>query len=400
MLNDPAIPTTRADHWLFMAVTLLYWVSLYTYVPILTPYLESIGSDYAFAGVVLGSYGFVQLLIRLPLGVTSDRMRRRKPFIVLGLLTGTLSCLMFAVFAGLGWALAARAISGICASTWVAFTVLYAAYFAQHQAAQAMSRVTFMSVAGQLIGMGISGYFADQWGWNSTFWAGAAAGVLGLALAVRIKEPKEGIAREPIRLSDVRHVMREPKLRKISVLSILAHSVLFITMFGFTPLQAISLGADAADLSLLVFAFMVPHGLASLITGQWFAPRFGRRFTLLLGFLGSGLCTACIPLLTSLDALIVTQMFNGWFQGLHIPLLLAMSIEPFETKLRATAMGFYQAIYSAGMFAGPFLAGWINAAYGLSGGFYLAGVFALTAAVLSVSWGPRRKHDRSASASG
>jgi len=399
---DAAIAASRRDHALFLAVTLFYWISLYMYVPILSPYLESLGSGYGYVGAVLGSYGLMQLIIRLPLGIASDRMRVRKPFILFGLLTGALSCLMFAVFQSLGWAFAARSVSGISASTWVAFTVLYASYFPKHQSTQAMSQISFITVAGQLVGMGLSGYMADRWGYESTFWAGAAAGLLGLAAGLLIKEPKDGIAREPIRLGDIRHVLRESQLRRVSFLSILAQAILYITMFGFTPSQAIRLGAETADLSLLVFAFMIPRGLASYAAGKWLVPRFGNWATMIIGFAGAGLCTACIPLLPSLDALIVTQIFNGWFQGLYFSLLLGMSIEPFDNKLRATAMGFYQAVYSAGMFGGPFLAGWTNEAFGLAGGFFLAGIVAFAATALSLRWGLRRKaaHSGSASAGG
>jgi len=391
MLKDePAITATARDHVLFLTVTVLYWAALYTYIPILSPYLDSLDSGYMFAGIVLGSYGFVQLLLRLPLGIASDRMKVRKPYILLGMLTGALSCFMFAVLPGLGWALAARSIAGVSASTWVAFTVLYAGYFAKAQTTRAMSQISFMTVCGQLIAMGLSGYLTDMWGWKATFWAGAAAGFLGLVLALGIKEPRHGVDRDPIRIQDIQNVVRESRLIKVSVLSVLAHSVLFITMFGYTPSHAVNLGATPGQLSLLVFAFMIPHGLASLTSGQWLVPRIGIWPTLLVGFIGAAICTACIPLLPNFQALAVTQMFNGWFQGLYFPLFLSMVLEPFETKLRATAMGFYQAIYSAGMFAGPFVAGGINAVTGLAGGFYLGGAAAFVAALLSFLWGIRK----------
>src|SRR5665647_2158591 len=121
-------------HILFIIVTLLYWTTLYIYVPILSPFLESRGLSYMLVGVILGSYGFVQIIIRLPLGIFSDRLRVRKPFLALGLATGALSCLLFAISDQWGWTLAARAVSGISASCWVAFTVLYASYYHKNDA--------------------------------------------------------------------------------------------------------------------------------------------------------------------------------------------------------------------------------------------------------------------------
>src|SRR5690606_20942854 len=62
----------RRVRWLFLFATLCFWCSMYTYVPILSPYLEHIGFRYSLIGIVLGSYGFMQLLVRFPLGLWSE----------------------------------------------------------------------------------------------------------------------------------------------------------------------------------------------------------------------------------------------------------------------------------------------------------------------------------------
>jgi predicted MFS family arabinose efflux permease len=381
------VKATRTDHAVFIMVTLLYWITLYIYVPILSPYIESLGATFTFVGIVLGSYGFMQIIIRLPLGILSDRMRVRRPYIMLGMLTGALSCFTFALTEHIGWTLAARAISGISASTWVAFTVLYASYFAKNEATRAMSLISLITVSGQLIGMGLSGYLANGWGWHAAFWAGGFVGVVGFAAAYLIKEPREGVDRTPIQAKDLANVMKESTLLKVSMLSILAHSVLFVTMFGFTPSYAMTLNADKGGLSLLVFAFMIPHALASYYSGKRFAPRLGVWPMIVVGFALSALCTLAIPFMPSLGWLMLTQAFNGFAQGLHLPLLLGLAIQSVDQEKRATAMGFYQAVYAVGMFGGPFLAGWLNQAYGLIGGFSFAFIIALAAAGLSVYWG-------------
>lgn len=384
--DEPDFHATRRDHILFVVVTLLYWLTLYIYVPILSPYVESLGVSYMLVGIVLGSYGFMQIVVRLPLGIWSDRRRVRKPFIMLGMATGALSCLCFAISDQYGWTLAARAISGISASTWVAFTVLYASYFVKSEVTRAMGTISFLTVIGQLIGMGLSGLLVDRWGWQSAFWAGVVIGVAGFIAALLIREPKEGVHRAPIEVRDLSTVMRNGLLLRVATLSILGHSVLFVTMFGFTPSFALSLHATKSDLSALVLAFMVPHAIAALATGRSFSPRFGAWNMVLVGFVLSAVCTAVIPFVPTLGWLMATQAVNGFAQGLHLPLLLGLSIQTITPDKRATAMGFYQAVYAVGMFAGPFLAGWINNASGLAGGFYFAAMCGAVAAILTFLW--------------
>jgi predicted MFS family arabinose efflux permease len=386
MNQEPAIATQRRHHLIFAAVTLLYWTSLYTYIPILSPYLlDHLQVGAAMAGLILGSYGFVQIMLRLPVGIFSDRIRRRRPFIALGMATGALSCLLFAMGEHPGWALAGRAVSGLSASTWVAFTVLYAAYYAPKEISRAMSSISFLIVVGQLIGMGFSGWLAQIYNYQATFYAGVVAGLLGLLLAFFIKEPADGVSRTPMRLADIGVVVRNAMLLRVSILSILAHSILFITMFGFTPSYATSaLGASRWELSLLSFAFMVPHAVMQLLSGRVIAPRLGIWTTIAAGFAISGLCTLAIPYATSLPALYATQALNGLAQGLHFPLLLSLAISGVASQKQATAMGFYQAAYAAGMFAGPFAAGWINEFGGLQAGFWLGGVTGLLSVAVTV----------------
>ncbi|RXZ77881.1 MFS transporter [Paenibacillaceae bacterium] len=379
--DTAAIATNRSDHVIFIAVTLMYWATLYVYVPILTPYLEFRGLSMQLIGFVLGSYGLTQIIVRFPLGIASDKLRRRKPFIMLGMITGALSCLLFIVPGSWVWPLLGRVMSGVCASTWVAFTVLYASYFKTSGATKAMGAISFITVSGQLIGMSVSGWLAERFHWNTAFFTGVAFGIAGLVLAFAVKEPRQGVERAPISLAKLGEVVRTRVLIRVSILSIFAHCILFITMFGFTPLQATALGASKWELTYVVIAFMVPHAITCLFSAKWFVPLIGEWKLMTIGFILSGLFTAAIAFSPSLPWLMVTQACNGLVQGLYFPLLLGMAIRDFETSKRATAMGFYQAIYSVGMFAGPFLAGWLNGSFGLQSGFYLGAVIALIGAL-------------------
>jgi len=392
----------RRVRWLFLFATLCFWCSMYTYVPILSPYLEHIGFRYSLTGIVLGSYGFTQLLVRCPLGLWSDRLGRRKPFVLAGFAAGAAGCLMFLAFTDPVGVTAARAMTGVCASAWVAFTVLYAAWYPPQEATRAMGELSFATGAGQLIGMGMSGFLADAWGYAATFRAGLLAGLLGAAAALFIRETRgtrASASGNPARTADLLAVTRDATLLKVSGISVLAHAVLFITMFGFTPSYAVKIGAGDAELGVLVFAFMIPHTAASWLSARHIAPCLGEWRTVLAGFVLSGLCTAVIPLIPDIPLLYATQAVNGFAQGMHLPLLLGLAIRHIDLAKRATAMGFYQAAYALGMFSGPFLAGWLNDAFGLAGGFVFA-AFAAFAAAGFILYGSLNRSARRAARAG
>lgn len=345
-------------------------------------------------GMVLGVYGLMQILFRLPIGIGSDVLNRRRPFIYLGLIATTISCFMFMWGAHPGWALAARAVSGISASAWVVYTVMFAGYFTKEEAGKAMGMLQFTTVIAQLTSMMISGYIVDHWGWGTPFLIGGLVSIVALLLALRLPEQREERSGGGMQVKDLAIVIKELLLVRVSLLSALAHCVLFITMFGYTPNQALSIGASKESLGWLTLSFMVPHALATLYGSRLFGRWLGDRGTLLLGFAGTAVCTLLIPSMPTLAALCVTQMGNGFMQGLIFPLLLGKSVSGVDPAKRATAMGFYQAVYAAGMSAGPFVAGWVSSAYGLKGGFWLGGIAAVLAAGLSVIWIGGRKPER------
>jgi len=375
-----------SSRFFFLVIVFMFWFSSYIYVPVLSPYVEHLGSSYFMVGMVLGIYGLMQILFRIPIGIGSDYLNRRRPFIYLGLIASGVSCFLFMWGAQPGWALAARAVSGIAASAWVVYSVMFAGYFPKEEAGKAMGMLQFTTVIAQLTSMMISGYMVEHWGWNAPFLIGGIVAIAALILALRLPEQKQEKRQNAIQIKELAGVVKEPLLVKVSLLSVLAHCVLFITMFGYTPNQALNIGASKESLGWLTLAFMIPHAIATLYGSRLFGGLLGDRGKLVLGFAGSALFTLLIPSMPTLAALCLTQVGNGFMQGLIFPLLLSKSVSEIDPFKRATAMGFYQAVYAIGMSAGPFVAGWMSSVYGLTGGFWLGGIAAALATILSWVW--------------
>ncbi|AOZ93565.1 MFS transporter [Paenibacillus crassostreae] len=386
MSDSSSSKSNRRQRFLFIIIVFLYWFSMYIYVPILSPYIEHLGASYTVIGIILGVYGLVQILCRLPIGMGSDYIKKRKPFIMLGIVACGVSCLGFTLTEQLGWTLAARAMAGVAASTWVVFTVGFATFYPKNEVSRAMSMMQFTMVIAQLSSMMISGYLVETYSWKVPFVLGGIVALIALVLSCFLKETQEDETRVRMSVKDLLPVMRDPMLFKVSFLSILAHCVLFITMFGYTPNQALNLGASKNDLAWLTLAFMVPHAVATLFAGKYFLTRFGEKVTLIVGFVGSAIFTWCIPIADDFKWLCITQIFNGFAQGLIFPLLLGKSVATIDYSKRATAMGFYQAVYAIGMFIGPFVAGWANSVWGLEGGFRLGAIVAFCASGLAFYW--------------
>lgn len=154
-------------------------------------------------------------------------------------------------------------------------------------------------------------------------------------------------------------------------------------MFGFTPVYAQSLGATKLDMGLLTFCSTLPTALAAWLGGRHLAQRLGERNVIILGFILSGVFTVLIPFTSSLWILVLTQSLAGFGRGFTSPVLMSLSIKHMAPEKRATAMGFYQAIYGLGMFAGPLFMGAAGDWLTLREGFVIVGVLGCVTALLA-----------------
>jgi MFS family permease len=394
MLNDEnaSVKPKGGSVALFCIITALYWFSLYAYIPIFTPYVESLGAGHTMTGLIVGSYGLTQLLLRIPLGIISDRLRKRKIFVSLGMLLSLGSSLGLWLVPGVWGALIFRGLAGAAASTWVAFTVLFSSYFNEGQAQKAIGTINAFNSLGQMLATFAGGWLAQSVGWPSTFILAAIVGAIGLVASLFVAETRVP-TKQPIQVEQLLKVGKSVSLLTVSGLAILSQFVTFATVFGFTTVHAQSIGAGEFEMGLLTLISTLPYMLASTLVASVFATRFGERRTVTIGFVIVAVCAAIIPFTRSMSGLYISQAIGGFGRGMVFPVLMGLSIKTVEPDKRATAMGFFQAIYAVGMFVGPFLVGLISDAVGLTGGFLATAAVGAVAAF--VAWASLKPLSRS-----
>ena len=379
--STPVVGDRRSAAFLAL-VTFFFWASLYVYVPILAVYAQSLGASLSMVGLVVGAYGISQLLLRIPLGIQSDRHGRRLPYVAAALLVAAAGALGLALAPDPWTLFLARGLTGVAASGWVVFSVLFAGYFPRAQVPRAIGLINFVSGLAHMAATLLGGVVAEGLGWGPTFLTGALLAVLGLACLLPVREratPREQVPGA----AEIWRVATVPGLLVVSALSILTQYTTYSTTFGFTTVYAAGIGASKADLGLLTTLFFGAFTVGSLATGP-LMERFGSRGTLALGMALLGLPTLLTPFTGALGPLAAVQVVTGIGRGVTQPALMALAIQDADPAGRATAMGGYHALYAIGMFAGPPASGAIADAVGLPGVFVVAGAVCLAGGLWSL----------------
>lgn len=363
---------------LFYLATSLFWASMYVYLPVLPVHAEvNLGATMGLVGTIVGAYGFAQLLLRIPLGIWSDRVGLRKPFILAGLAAAVVGALGMGLTADPRWLVLWRGMSGVGAAAWVAFTVLFSSYFAPQSATRAMAYLVFVSGFSQMLTTYAGGVIAQHWGWTAPFFVSAALGLLGILVALPLEEKPVAVrramsGRQLMRISTV------PLLVAVSGIAMLSSWNQWATANGFSLVYAAGLGATRADLGLLTMAYQAAFTVTSLASA-FAADRVGVRATVVASMVIQSIAALMVPLVHSLPLMLLSQLLVG-VRGICYPVLMGMSIRAVPAEDRATAMGIFQAVYALGMWLGPGTTGFLADSFGIASVFLVAGASTLLAA--------------------
>ncbi len=349
---------------------------MYVYTPVFPVYAGVLGASMGTVGLAVGAYGLTQMLLRIPLGIISDSIGKRRIFVVIGLLICGAAALGFAFAPTPFWLVIFRGVMGVSAATWVCSTVLFTSYFPKSHPSVPLSIMTFASAIGQVLAVSAGGEMAQRLGWIAPFWASLILSIIAALVLFRVPEDVTAKAM-PISKEAMMRTANSSALILACILGILMQYVTWSTVNGFTPILATErFAATRSQLGYLTTTGLLAYSLVCLFTPR-LVRRFGESATLVVSILLLAAGILPTPLVGGLPGLVVLQVLGGVGRGLLYPLLLSLSIKTAAPQDRASAMGVFQATYALGMFVGPSFSGGIAEAFGLDAVFVLCGVLAL-----------------------
>lgn len=372
----------RKKRIVFLISTSLFWFSLYVYVPQLTNYARELGASYKLVGLIGAAYGLTQTIFRIPIGILSDKIKKRKIFILIGTICIFISSILLYTRPKPYFLLLARLISGLGAATWVNFTILYLSYYSPEESSKSIGIVTSMSKFGQLAAMFIGGFIAIQFGMRAVFLLSIIVSLISFFISLFIYEKRvEKEQNLTTSLPGTSPSFINERVLSISILGSLIQFITYATTFGFTPIIAASLGANNLQLAFLTTLFTIPQVIFPVLANTIISKKLGQKLTLLIGFLLTTIVCFATPFAPNLTTLYILQIISGIGNAIVFSLLMAMVISGVRPETMTTTMGFFQATYGVGMILGPVVLGNIGDLLGLSLGFIVVGILGIAAMV-------------------
>lgn len=341
-------------------------------MPYQTPYLTSLGITATVIGIILGAYGMSQMIIRVPLGLMSDRRPAHKTMIAIGAACAGAASLLRGFSDTDSAFLIANLISGFASSTYISFTVLNSSYYRHEDLPKAMGTITAVNNAGMLIGFVTGMIAAETIGIRPLFFMSCFAGVIGFVISLFIKEEKKPLPK--ISYKELFSALKDRQLIIFAVLALILQMVNMSTAMAFTTQVAKDMGASNIEIGMSSVAYLGLSVVSSYFVGTRLAKKMGGRALMIICFVLVTLYLVLVPMIDSMLPLYFLQAMCGFGFGAIFALCMSSAMVNVPKEKKSTAMGFYQAVYGIGMTFGPMIVGAVKDSSGMDASFYFLAV--------------------------
>lgn len=371
---------------LLLIIVTLFWFAQYVYIPFQNPYLVMCNVSSNMIGIIIGSYGISQCLLRLPIGVFADSIGKHKCFILLGVAFASLgSCMRVIIPNGDGF-LIANILSGIASSTWISYMIHYTRYFSKDNQQKATSNIILVNNLGMLLGFVISTLFYDKLGMRFLCTMSALSGVVGTILALFIKDHPSDYKEFNSNKSSIKYLLicKNKRLIFFSILALIQQGIQMSTTMSFTTQILKDLGASSFIVGLSSIVYMLSAVLSAGFASSKFCAKGGAKLWIPTVFSLITVYCIIVSTMNSIPIIFLLQILPGMSTGILCSYLTSEAMKAVPQYQKSTAMGFFQAVYAIGMSIFPMIVGKIASTISIKNGYFLLALISIFGAMVSI----------------
>lgn len=371
--DDLMFRSNQQQKRILLTVITVFWFSQYIYIPYQATYLTSIGVVPSLIGLIVGAYGFSQLVLRMPVGLMADRKARHKPFILLGiLLAGTAS--LFRILLPNEWGyLIGSILSGCASAMWISFMILFFSYYEKEQLQQASGLAVGANNFGILIGFLAGTLLHEKYGMQLLCALSFLLAIPAFFLSFFLKEADTGEDALPVK--ELVQVYFNKRLIVFSLLALIQQGVQLSTSMSFTTKIAQSRGASSVQIGVCSIIYILTAVISSYFTASKAAQKAGARIWIPVILLCLAAYCILLPNLPTVEWIYAAQILSGLSTGILFSFCTSEAMKDIPKAKSSTAMGFYQAVYAIGMTTFPMITGAVTGQFNIRTAYYvLAGI--------------------------
>ena len=384
----------KTDQIIIFWILVLFWSAIsiiraYRKLYAITP-IENGGLSLTplLAAQIAAGYGLMSLIVRLPMFIASDILRRRKIFVQISLFLLIVTSFLVA-FNGSYTTLYLSSLSlGISATMLALFNVMFSETFSKEKAALSVSILSVAPLLAEFIAAPIQYIFTlnEYKHFNYMWIVSGVLAVITFILTFMMKDYRP--VDSGFSFNKVKVVLKHGSFIYVCIMALLLSFVKFATSgANMIAYGKTSLGMSPLMLAYLDAVFAIPQLIAGVLVGVYFTRKWGLQKTLLFMF-GCALTFYVIALYVNNPYVIYfSYILNGLGYGGAYNVLISLAMQYFDKEYRNVSMGIYQAFFALGIFYGDYVYVWIakHVANGLFGFDQSKAIFLIVICITLIS---------------
>ena len=340
------------------------------------------------AAQIAAGYGFMSLIVRLPMFLASDIFKRRKVFIQIALFLLILTSFLVAFNANYLTLYLSSLSLGISATMLALFNVIFSETFSKDKAAVSVSILSIAPLLAEFMAAPIQ-YILTMDTYKQFNYMWLVSGIIALitfVLTFMMKDYRP--VDSDFSFNKVKVVLKHKSFIYICLLAVLLSFIKFST----SGANMIAYGKTDLNMTPLMLAyidavFAVPQLIAGVLVGVYLTRKWGIQKTLLF-LLGCLLTFYIIALYINNPYIIYfSYTLNGLGYGGAYNILIALAMQYFDREYRNVSMGIYQAFFALGIYYGDYVYVWIakHIKHGLFGFSQSKAIFLIVIGITLIS---------------
>lgn len=359
--------------------------------PLVSQFLESMGAAPFVVGVVVGTYGVLQILVRLPIGNLSDvhgrRWTLRGSFVA-----ATLAGVFYVTAPSPLWVVPAQVLWGFAAGAFWVSANAYVKDMADEVGGRlavqkGMNHYAAAIALGLLFGPPL-GIAADILGYRAGLSVFIWAGLAGLLSTLWLEPLGQG-DQERLGVVEVfaraAELLRIPDL-KISLVLTFLYSMLLGLASAFYPFYLRTIGFSAFLIGVLYALRQAANSGSNLLLARARSDDVDPLGPLLVGIGVAALTLSLVPLFETFLPLLALALAAGVGFALMIPSNLSLIAHASPDRETGLAMGIYGTGLGLGQLVSPVMFGYVADLAGLTWAFFSAGLVVCVLGVAAGVW--------------
>ena len=375
----------------FRNVYLLGLVSLFTDLssqmvfPLLPLFMTSVlGTGAIMVGLVEGGAEAVASILKALSGMWSDRLRRRKPFIVAGYALSALAKPLFAVAGSVGGVLGIRLTERIGKGLRNApRDALVAESVDAKDRGKAFGFHRSMDGIGSVLGAFAAFLLLPMLGFRNLFLVAIIPGIIAIFFTLLVIEKRRNGAKETGQAEKKKQKISFRSLPSNLRLYIFASAVFTLGHFGYAFLLLRAKDVGLADVRAILFyvIFYVVYTIVSIPAGA-LSDRIGRKPILILCYPFFGLISILLMLSATTWMVLVCFVLYGIFYGMIDGVQRAFVADLAPSGLKATSLGAFHSAIGLAALPGGLISGILWQQFSPSATFVFGAVMSLVGMLL------------------